>query len=495
MYSGNYSSHRFSRLDQITAENVQRLHSKWIFQEHHPRVEATPLVVNGIMYTVRVPNDVVALDAGTGRILWTYVHQIPRDIVSCCGQINRGLAIHGNRLFMETLDAKVIALDARSGRLLWRTEIIDHREGYAGTTAPLVVKDKVIVGISGGEYGIRGFLDAYYLDTGERAWRFYTIPGPGEPGNETWSGDSWKRGGGATWITGSYDPDLNLLYWGTGNPGPDMNGDVRPGDNLYTCSMIALNPDSGKLKWHFQYTPHDTHDWDSVQIPVLIDSTFQGRLRKLLLHPNRNGFFYVLDRENGEFLLAKPFVKQTWAREIDKKGRPVTIPGTEPTEEGNDSVWPGIDGGHNWMSPSYSPVTRLLYLMAREERRRYTKVVEVEYRPGEGYAGGSFGSPPTARPEESWGKLIAVAPETGDIKWQHRMITPPWAGVLSTAGNLVFSSTPEGHFFALDARSGKELWHFPGGGPVQSAPISYLARGKQYVAVSIGDLLISFGLD
>ena len=274
-----------------------------------------------------------------------------------------------------------------------------------------------------------------------------------------------------------------------------MNGDVRKGDNLYTCSMLAVDLDSGKLKWHFQYTPHDTHDWDSVQIPVLIDSTIKGRARKLLLHPNRNGFYYVLDRETGEFLLAKPFVKQTWAKEIDSKGRPVQLPGSEPTEDGNVAIWPGIDGGNNWMSPSYSSKTGLLYVMAREERRRYTKFADIEFTPGEGYGGGSFGFPAGVRPQESWGKLIAIIPETGEIKWEHRIITPGWAGVLSTAGNVVFSGTPEGNFFALDAETGRELWHFAGGGPIVSGPMSYLSRGKQYIAVSIGDMLVAFGLD
>jgi alcohol dehydrogenase (cytochrome c) len=389
----------------------------------------------------------------------------------------------------------LLALDARSGRLLWKTEIADYKLGYAGTVAPLAVKDKIIVGIAGGEYGIRGFIDAYYASTGERAWRFYTIPGQGESGNETWTGDSWMHGGGSTWITGSFDPDLNLIYWGTGNPGPDMNGDVRPGDNLYTCSMVALDVDSGKLKWHFQYTPHDTHDWDSVQVPVLIDAPVQGTTRKLLLHPNRNGFYYVLDRETGEFLLAKPFVKQTWAKGMDRKGRPIQLPGTEPTEAGNVTIWPGIDGGNNWMSPSYSPLTNLLYVMAREERRLYSKFPGVEYHAGEGYGGGTFGYPPKIQPGENWGKLIAIAPLTGEIVWEHRLVTAPWSGVLSTAGNLVVSITNEGNVFALDAKTGKELWHFPGGGRAASAPISYLSRGKQHIAVSVGDVLISFGLD
>jgi alcohol dehydrogenase (cytochrome c) len=495
MYSGNYSSHRFSSLDQITSESVGRLHAKWVFQSDVPKMEATPVAVDGILYTVRVPNDVIALDGATGRTLWTYSHKVPADVISCCGLVNRGLAIQGTRLFLETLDAQLLALDARSGRLLWKQTIADYQQGYAGTSAPLVVKDKVIVGVAGGEFGIRGFVDAYYVSTGERAWRFYTVPGKGEPGNETWTGDTWMHGGGATWITGSFDPGLNLVYWGTGNPGPDWNGDVRPGDNLYTCSMLALDADTGKLRWHFQYTPHDTHDWDSVQIPVLVDSTVRGRPHKLLLHPNRNGFYYVLDRETGEYLLAKAFVKQTWAERIDAQGRPVPIPGRDPTEEGNSTTWPGVNGGNNWMSPSYNPITKLLYVMAREELWRFNKAHDVEYRAGEGYAGGGIGMPNGMPPEERWSKVIAIVPETGEIKWEHRLMSPSWAGVLSTAGNLVFSSTLEGNFFALDARTGTELWHFPGGGAISAAPISYLSKGRQYIAISVNSTLMAFGLD
>ena len=360
---------------------------------------------------------------------------------------------------------------------------------------PLVIKDKLIVGIAGAEGGIRGFLDAYDAKTGERVWRFWTVPAPGEPGSETWGGDSWKFGGASTWITGSYDPELNLVYWGTGNPGPDYNGDVRPGDNLYSCSLLALDADTGKLKWYFQFTPHDTHDWDATQIPVLLDSTFNGRPRKLVVMTSRNGFHYVLDRVTGEFLLAKPYVKQTWAKEIDKKGRPVLNPGQEPTPEGNDSVWPGVDGGANWMSPSYNPNTKLLYLNAREERRRYFKTDAPEFRPGESYFGGGGGGGARFRPEESWGKLMAMIPETGEIKWEHRILAPPWAGALSTAGNLVFSATPSGNFYALDARTGKELWHFNGGDRVFASPITFLSRGKQLVTIPIGDNLIAFGLD
>ncbi len=496
-YGGDYRSHHYSSLNQITAENVHRLRAKWIYQMHRPKVETTPIVVDGVMYVTRPPSDVIALDAETGRALWTFEYRLTANVYVCCGQVNRGLAILGTTLFLTTLDAKLIALDARSGRMLWKKDLADPGLNYTATGAPLVIKDKVIAGIAGAEGGIRGFLDAYDAKTGERLWRFWTIPAPGEPGSETWEGggNAWKHGGGSTWITGSFDPELNLVYWGTGNPGPDYNGDVRPGDNLYTCSLLALDVDSGKLKWHFQFTPHDTHDWDATQVPVLLDSTFNGHPRKLVIVPSRNGFHYVLDRQTGEFLLARQYVKQTWAKEIDKKGRPVLNPDQDPTYEGNDSVWPGVDGGNNWMSPSYNPNTKLLYFNSREERRRYFKTDAPEFRPGEAYFGGGGGGGARFRPEESWGRLLAMVPETGEIKWEHRILTPPWAGTLSTAGNLVFSATPSGNFYALDARTGKELWNFNGGDRVYASPITFLSRGKQLVTIPIGDLLIAFGLD
>ena len=494
-YSGDYRSHHYSSLDQITAANVHRLRAKWIYQMHRPKVETTPIVVDGIMYVTRPPSDVIALDAETGRALWTFEYRVPTRVYTCCGEVNRGLAILADTLYLTTLDANLIALDARSGRVVWKKPIADPALNYTATGAPLAVKDKIIVGIAGAEGGIRGFLDAYDAKTGERAWRFWTVPAPGEPGSETWGGDSWRHGGASTWLTGSFDPELNLLYWGTGNPGPDYNGDVRPGDNLYSCSLLALDPDTGTLKWHFQFTPHDTRDWDATQVPVLIDATIAGRARRLVVMPSRNGFHYVLDRVTGEFLLARPFVKQTWAKEIDRKGRPVLNPGQEPTPEGNDRIWPGVDGGHNWMSPSYNPDTGLLYFNAREERRRFFKTDAPEFRPGEAFFGGGGGGGARFRPEESWGKLIAMKPETGEIRWEHRIVTPPWAGVLSTAGNLVFSATPSGNFYALDAQSGKELWHFNGGDRVYASPITFLSRGKQMITIPIGDVLIAFGLD
>jgi len=489
-YSGNYQAHRYSRLDQITAANVQRLRPKWMYQMRTThKVETSPLVVDGIMYLTRPPNDVVALDAETGRRLWTYQHKVPDRVFVCCGQVNKGVAILGDRLFMGTVDAKVVALDAKSGRLLWKTEMATYTEGYGVTVAPLAVKDKVIVGIAGGEYGIRGFIDAYYAATGERAWRTYTIPGPGEPNFGTWDGDSWKTGGAPAWVTGAYDPELNLTYWGTGNPGPDWNGERRGGDNLYSDSMLALDVDTGKLKWHFQYTPHDVHDWDAVQVPVLVDSMFRGRQRKLLLHPNRNGFFYVLDRQSGEYLLGKPYVKQTWAKELDEKGRPVRLPNTFPTLEGV-KVWPGVTGGMNWFSASFSPATGLIYVPAQEQGNIFF-TAEATYKPGNTFTGG--GRPIPSEP--GYGAVRAIAPETGEIRWEHRLHSPPWAGVLATAGQVVFGGSTEGNFFALHARTGKHLWYFASGGSIAANPVSYLAAGKQYVAIAAGDVLIAFALD
>jgi alcohol dehydrogenase (cytochrome c) len=496
MYGGDYRSHHYSSLSQITSANVHRLRVRWIYQMHKQKVETTPIVVDGVMFVTRPPSDVIALDAETGRALWTFEYRLPGTVYVCCGEVNRGLAILGDTLFLTTLDAKLIAIEARSGRMLWKQDLADPKLNYTATGAPLIVKDKVIVGIAGAEGGIRGFLDAYDAKTGQRAWRFWTVPAPGEPGSETWGkDDAWRNGGASTWLTGSFDPELNLLYWGTGNPGPDYNGDSRPGDNLYSCSLLALDPDTGTLKWHFQFTPHDTRDWDATQVPVLIDAPVAGRPRKLVVMPSRNGFYYALDRVTGEFLFAKPFVKQTWAKEIDKTGRPVVNPGQEPTPEGNESIWPGVDGGHNWMSPSYHPGTQLLYFSAREERRRFFKTDAPEFQAGEAFFGGGGGGGARFRPEESWGKLIAMRPGTGEVQWEHRILAPPWAGVLSTAGNLVFSATPSGNFYALDARTGKELWRFNGGDRVFASPVTFLSRGRQLITIPIGDVLIAFGLD
>ncbi len=492
MYSGGYKSHRFSRLAQVHRNNVHKLELKWVFQKATlEKFETTPLVVDEIMYLTHPPSNVFALDLRTGRTFWSYQHKLPERIHVCCGFVNRGLAILGERLYLGTLDAHLVALDAKTGSVLWDVEVADYRTGYSITVAPMALEDKIIVGISGGEYGIRGFLDAYDAATGERMWRFYTIPGPGEPGHETWKGDSWKTGGAPTWVTGSFDPDLNLIYWGTGNPSPDFNGEVRKGDNLFSSSVIALDADTGTLKWHFQFTPHDVHDWDACQIPVLVDTEFKGRQRKLLLWANRNAFFYVLDRETGEFLLAREFAKQTWAERIDSKGRPIRKPGMTPSPEGT-LVYPGIQGGTNWYSPSYSPQTGLFYLSVWELPNIFF-MGEAIYDPGNFFYGSLMQG--ASEEEPGWGAVRALAPKTGEIKWEYRLHTVPWSGILSTAGGLIFSGTTDGQFFALDADTGKELWVSSLGGMISASPISYLSDGKQQISIAAGSALFTFELE
>jgi alcohol dehydrogenase (cytochrome c) len=488
-YSGRYSGWRFSPLQQITTGNVSNLAVAWIFQTGAVgKFEATPLVIDGILYVTAQNNLAFALDARTGRQLWRYQRRLPKMSV-CCGQVNHGFAASAGRLFMATLDAHLIALDAKTGNVLWDVEAEDYRLGYAFTVAPLVVKDKVIVGVAGGEFGIRGFIDAYDSATGKRAWRFYTIPAPGEPGSETWQGDRWKRGGGSAWVNGTFDPELNLIYWSTGNPGPDFNGEERKGDNLYSDCVVALDADTGKLKWHFQFTPHDVHDWDATQIPVLLDLEVGNKPRKLLVQANRNGFYYVLDRTNGKFLFAKPLVRVTWADGIGSDGRPILLPGTDPTPEGN-YVCPGSAGATNWMSPSYSPQTGLFYVAVREQCDKYFSSPQP-YREGTIFAA-SVNQPVTDAKE--WGALRALDPLTGEIKWEFRYYSAPWAGALSTAGGLVFSADMEGYLMAFDALKGTELWHLQTGSPVYGSPMSYAIDGKQYVVIASGSALLAFSL-
>jgi alcohol dehydrogenase (cytochrome c) len=505
MYSGTYMSQRYSALDQIAPANVRTLEQKWVFQaESLQKFETTPLVLDGIMYLTQPPNDVVALDARTGRIFWIYQYKPAPDSKPCCGAVNRGLAILGDTLFMATIDARLIAIDARNGKPLWNTKVADHDAGYAMTLAPLVVKDKVVVGVAGGEYGIRGFLAAYDARTGKQAWRFFTIPAPGEPGHETWpAGDSWKHGGGSVWLTGSFDPELNLTYWGIGNPGPDWNASQRPGDNLYSDSVVALDADTGKLKWHFQFTPHDPYDYDSVQVPLLADASWDGRMRKLMLWANRNGFFYALDRTNGKFLSGHPFVKVNWASGLDDSGRPLATPQPVGTP-----VYPGVQGGTNWYSPSYSPRTGLFYLSAWEDYATIFVSEVVDYSPGQRYLGGRPtsaipGSPnPGLRgaPINNWteaaghGSVMALDIRTGQKKWKFDMTDVTDAGILTTASDLLFTGGREGYFHALDARTGALLWKASVGGPVAAAPITYRIDGKQYVAVAAGHALFVYGL-
>ncbi len=501
-YSGTTLSQRHSLLNQITPANVKNFELQWIYQARSlQKFEATPLVVDGTMYTVQAPNDVLALDAATGRVFWTYSYN-PGRAHPCCGRVNRGLAILGDTLFMGTIDAHLVAIDAKNGRPLWNTTIARAKSGYAITHAPLVLKDKVIIGTAGGEYGIRGFIAAYDAHTGKEAWRFYTIPGPEEPGHETWEGDSWQTGGGPVWMTGSYDPTLNLTYWGAGNPSPDWNGDVRPGDNLYSDSVVALDADTGKLKWYYQFTPHDDLDFDSVQVPVLADIEWQGQKRKVILWANRNGFFYVLDRLTGQFLLGKPFAKVTWARGFDLKGRPVRIPGQTSSLEGT-RIYPGNPGATSWYSPSYSPRTGLFYIPAWANSSSIFMKVPVEYKEGREYAAGIPKSlipfdwspaPNFRKEEEGYGAVRALDPQTGEAKWEFKMTDVTEAGILTTASDLLFSGGREGYFYALDARTGALLWKTSLGAAVISGPMTYSVGVKQYVAVNAGNCLFTFAL-
>jgi len=502
-YSGNYYAQRYSALDQITRDNAKNLEQQWVFQARSlEKFEATPLVVDGIMYLTEPPNNVVALDAKTGAIFWVYEYRPSADARPCCGAVNRGVAILGDTLFMGTIDARLIAIDAKGGRPIWSVQVADPKLGYSLTHAPLVVKDKVIVGLAGAEYGIRGFIAAYDAATGKEAWRFNTIPGPGEPGHETWTGDSWQHGGGSAWITGSYDPSLNLVYWGVGNPGADWNGDNRKGDNLYSDCAIALDADTGKLKWYFQFTPHDEYDYDAVQVPVLVDANWKGSPRKLMMWANRNGFFYVLDRTNGKFLYGMPFTRQTWAKGLDENGRPIPASGASPTTEGT-VIYPGVQGGTNWYSPSYSPRTGLFYIPTWVDYYMNLAKMPAEYTPGQRYTGGAPRSPvPTIQrgPINTWtadnasGMVLAVDPASGEKKWEYKMTDVTGSGILSTASDVVFSGGREGYFYALDARTGAMLWKAALGGQVASGPITYRVDGKQYVAVAAGHDLFVFAL-
>jgi len=487
MYSGDYSGRRYSSLQEIKVENAEKLVPKWAYQSMAGgKFETTPLVVDGIMYGTGQDDRAFALDARTGRPIWQYQRNLPGDIRPCCGRVNRGLAILGDKVFMGTLDSHVMALDAKTGNVVWDVASVDYTKGYSYTLAPLVIKNLVLVGISGGEYGIRGFIDAYDANTGERKWRFYTIPGPGEPGNETWEGESWKIGGAPAWITGTYDVETNTTFWTTGNPSPSNRGEGRAGDNLYSNSLLALDPDTGKLKWHFQFTQHDEHDYDATQVPVMVDE--DGK--KLILQANRNGFFYVIDRSNGKLIRAESYAKVSWSKEKDAIGRPTPSKDGSPTPEGN-KVCPGAAGATNWMSPTYDPQTKLFYVTAREQCDVFSTAPQP-YDAGHAYYGSAYFPNDDAAP--FYGALRAIDPATGKIKWEWKHPSPTWSGVLSTAGRVVFTGDAEGNFIVLEAASGKVLWHFQCGASVYSSPMTYAVDGKQYVAVAAGTALFTFGL-
>jgi alcohol dehydrogenase (cytochrome c) len=496
-YSGGYRSERFSPLAQINRDTVKDLKVIWAYQMQPTDMsgaglqETTPLVAEGIMYLTESPSSVTALDALTGRLLWHWSPEIDEEVLHIgFPKVNRGLAILDETVFVGTLDARLFALDAGTGAVRWETEVADNSVGFSLTLAPLVVDNLVIIGMSGAEAGVRAFIDAYDAKTGERVWRTYTVPAPGEPGSETWQGDSWQTGGGSTWLTGSYDPELDLLYWTTGNPAPDWNGDLRPGDNLFTCSLLALDPATGEMRWHFQYTPHDTHDWDANQIPILIDGKIKGQNRKLVALANRNAFYYLIDRTNGEFVHASQYSKQTWAAGIDGTGRPILIPDKEPSEEGT-LVWPSLQGATNWFSPSYNPDTEQFFVANRRMGAVYYKA-DAEYEPGTPFLGGGEQA---LSGDDASGAVLALNGLTGEQQWEFPLQSPPWSGVMATGGGLVFGSSNEGYFFALDATSGQALWRFNTGAHIRTNPMGFAIDGKQRVAITGGQTLYVFGLN
>jgi alcohol dehydrogenase (cytochrome c) len=507
-YSGDVFNHRYSRLTEITRANVTDLELKWVWQARSlEKFEATALVVDRVLYTLQGPPvqgayQVVALDAVTGRPFWTLEYTPSPEARPCCGRVSRGLAILGDTLYMGTIDARLIAMDARTGTILWNIEAAPlgtrSTEKYAITHAPLIVKDTVIVGMGGGDFGVRGFISAFDAKDGRERWRFYTIPGPGEPGNDTWAGDSWRTGGAGVWNSGAYDPEANLVYFGTGNPAPGWDGRTRRGDNLYSDSVVALDADTGTLRWYYQFTPHDEVDWDATQVPVLADIEWQGRQRKVMLWANRNGIAYVLDRLTGELLLGKPFVKVNWMDGFDEDGRPQRVPGKVPTREGA-LIMPTFRGATNWAAPSFSPSTGLFYVSAWEN----TAMIAIEGQspriPGVSGSGslpqGQVSlTPNRKREEEGFGVILALDPKTLEKRWDFKMNDITWAGVLTTATDLVFGGGKEGHLLAVDARTGALLWKAALGGQINSGPMSYAVNGTQYVTIAAGNALFAFGL-
>ena len=515
-YSGNYSGHRYSPLTEINRANVKYLQLKW---SYHPlyskntnsqnKMENTPLVVDGIMYT-GTALEAVALDAVTGRQYWKLSRPLDPKAYYNAYEVNKGMAIAGDTLFWATVDCHLLAIDTRTGRIIWDKLLADFKKGYQYNVAPLVVRQMVLLGPATNEAGANCWVAAYDVKTGNEIWRFNTAPISADaPEAKTWLGDSWKHGGSPIWNAGSYDPETNLTFWGTGNPNPGWNGDTRtPADNLYSNSVIALDADTGKLKWYYQFTPGDEYDWDSTQVPVLVDMVWQGQPRKLMLWANRNGFFYVLDRLNGQFLTAKAFVYQTWNDGFEETGRPIKNPKFWPKPMGGIVVNPGTQGGTNWYPPSYSPRTGLFYIPTWENSGgRSAKYDAGEWKEGQRYTGstpppgvvttgGRASRPPATyrKEEEGYGAIRALDPKTGDKKWDFKMVNYTESGVLSTAGDLVFGGGMDGTFVALDAKTGELLWHVNLGGPNASGPISYAVDGKQYIVGTGAGTLFVFGL-
>lgn len=482
-YSGSYNGWRYSPLRQITAQNARNLTPQWVYHVPNARgLRSSPIVHKGVLYITNT-NSIYAVDARTGRAIWQWI-----DARAKKEGVNRGAAILGNRVYFTSADNYLNALDRQTGALIYSKKFGDAEQGTTSTSAPLIAGDNVIVGSAGGDSGMRGFVVALSAETGEERWRTYTVPAKGEKGAESWGGlIEW--GGGATWLSGTFEAATNTLYWTTGNPWPDFAGGPRKGDNLYTCSLIALDLTTGKMKWHFQFTPHDTHDWDAQSWPILIDKEFEGKPRKLVVHANRNGFYYVLDRTNGQFLRATPLIdKLTWATGIDGKGRPIQVPGQDPTPEGN-WVCPSVKGATNWMGQSYNPGTGLLYVLTLEQCGMYNSSSK-EPEPMKNFSGGGA--------TEEGGQVIlrAIDPATGKRAWEYPMtgVGRMWTGTVSTAGGVVFTGDDDGHMVALDAKNGAHLWHFNMGEMLTASPITYEAGGKQYVAIASATAVFSFGL-
>jgi alcohol dehydrogenase (cytochrome c) len=540
-YSGSYMSQRYSLLTQINRENVKNLQMKWVYHpiyqktaKNQSKMENTPLVVDGILYT-GTALEVVALDAVTGRPFWKITRSLDSNAYYNAYEVNKGMAIAGDTLFWATIDCHLLAIDAKTGRVIWDVTMADWKKGYQFNVAPLVAKNMVILGPATNEAGANCWVNAYDVKTGKEIWKTYLAPtSADEPAAKSWAGDSWKHGGSPIWNSGSYDPETNLTFWGTGNPNPGWSGNVRaPGDNLYSDSVVALDADTGKLKWYYQFTPGDEYDWDSTQVPVLANITWRGQPRKVMLWANRNAFFYVLDRTTGEFLQGKPFVKQTWAVGIDEKGRPIKAPGFWPKPEGGTMVMPASQGGTNWYPPSFSPRTGLFYVSVWEnyqgfsgkgdpglwaEGQRYAGngqpvpcVKDGHVVPGNcgsvnsgggagrvvaggRAAGGGRAAPNYKTEDEGYGAIRALDPQTGEKKWEFKMANNTESGVLSTAGDLVFGGGMDGTFVALDARTGEVLWHAYLGGPNASGPISYAVNGKQYIIGTGEGTMYSFAL-
>jgi alcohol dehydrogenase (cytochrome c) len=491
-YNGDYTGRRFSVLREITAANVAQLRAQWVFHATNSSgLEVTPVVADGIMF-VTAANNAYALDAQTGRTLWSYSRPLTEGLIDDAAQHhNRGVGILGSRIYMETDNAHLLCLDARSGHELWDVAYTDGNKNYGATSAPLVVKNKVIVGTSGGDDGVRGFIAAYDAESGKEAWRFWTIPAPGEFGSSSWPGESYKLGGGTAWMPGTFDPELNTIFWGTSNPAPDFDGAPRPGDDLYTDCLLALDPDTGKLKWYFQFTPHDLFDYDAVETPMLVDATFRRQPRKLIVQANRNGFLYVLDRTSGAFFSATRFVeKLNWASDIDEKGRPV-LTGAKPTEAGT-RICPGFSGATNWYAPAFHPDTGMIYFLALENCHVYTLKAK-DFKPGQTYY-----STGVRQSENDHGQKVLLAYALGSDQPAWRYVQAgdgrSAGGVMATAGGLVFFGDDAQSFEAVDASSGKPLWHFNTGQTISASPMTYAVHARQYVAIAAGSDVFSFAL-